>query len=99
MKCPDCAGSNEEGDRYCSRCGTYLAVSPDPAHRNLLQLSPADFLTAVASGLPLIAENASSLWAEADEVSQIGSRRGVGKLQAFAEEEVQSLFSRFGTWL
>ncbi len=87
MKCPDCAVSNEEGDRYCSHCGTYLSVAPGPAHRSLLQLSVAEFLATLASGLPLISENASSLWTEASEMSRLGARRGVGILQAFAEEE------------
>lgn len=87
MKCGDCGVANDEGDRYCSQCGAYLAVEPGPAHRELLQLSRADFLITVASGLPLIWENASRLWAEASEMSQLGARRSVCILRGFAEEE------------
>ena len=64
-----------------------LAVEPGPADRELLQLSQADFLTTVASGLPLIWENASRLWTEAAEMSQFGARRSVCILRGFAEEE------------
>ena len=87
MKCEECDGTNDDGDRYCSECGAYLAVEPGPAHKDLLQLSQTDLLTTVASGLPLIWENASSLWEEAAEMSRIGARRGSCILQTFAEEE------------
>ena len=70
-----------------TRGGDYLAVQPGPAHRNLLQLSPADFIAATTSGLPLIHENALRLWTEAEELSRMGPRRGVSILQGFAEEE------------
>jgi AbiV family abortive infection protein len=87
MKCHDCNVDGDEGDRYCSQCGAYLAVQPGPAPLELLQLSPTDFLTAVASGVPLIWKNASRLWSEANELSLAGSRRGVCILQGLAEEE------------
>jgi hypothetical protein len=87
MRCDDCDLAVDDGDRYCSQCGAYLAVEPGPADRELLQLSQADFLTTVASGLPLIWENASRLWTEAAEMSQLGARRSVCILRGFAEEE------------
>jgi hypothetical protein len=87
MRCGDCDLAFDGGDRYCSKCGTYLAVEPGPAKRELLQLSQADFLTTVGSGLPLIWENVSRLWTEAVEISKLGARRSVCILQGFAEEE------------
>lgn len=87
MKCHGCGIANAEGDRCCSQCGVYLAVKPGPAHRELLEISQADFLATVASGLPLIWENASHLWTEATEISLRGPSRGARILQCFAEEE------------
>ena len=87
MKCPDCNISSDIGNRYCPQCGAYLSVQPGKAHRHLLQLSPDDFLTVVAAGLPLICENSSRLWAEAREVSHLGNRHATGILESIAEEE------------
>ena len=87
MKCENCGITNDVGDRYCSGSGDYLAVEPGPAHRELLQLTQSEFLATVASGLPLIWQNASCLTEEAAKLSRIGARRGACILQGFADEE------------
>jgi AbiV family abortive infection protein len=87
LKCDKCNVVNEPGERYCAQCSEYLAVRPGAAHRDLLQLSPDDFLTTVSEGLPLILDNAKRLWAEASLASHVGAQRGACILQAFAEEE------------
>jgi len=87
MKCENCGITNDVGDRYCSGSGDYLAVEPGPAHRELLQLMQSEFLATVASGLPLIWQNASCLTEEAAKLSRIGARRGACILQGFADEE------------
>jgi hypothetical protein len=44
-------------------------------------------LEIVSEGLPLIYDNATALWNEAQEIGTFGNRRAVGILQLFAEEE------------
>ncbi len=41
----------------------------------------------VSEGLPLIYDNATALWNEAQEIAALGNRRAVGILELFAEEE------------
>ena len=61
LKCDKCNVVNEPGERYCAQCSEYLAVPPGAAYRDLLQLSPDEFLTTVSEGLPLILDNAKRL--------------------------------------
>ena len=86
MVCRECGSTVPEGERWCS-CGEYVRREPGPSHRELLQLSSADFLETVSEGLPLIFSNMDELWQEATEISQIGERRAIGILQGIAEEE------------
>lgn len=95
MRCTDCNTSTAEGDRYCPQCGNYLSTRPGTSHRDLAQLSPEAFLDALATGLPLIWKNASSLWKEAEELGKLGERRGVGILNSFAEEEAAKVLLLF----
>jgi len=88
--CKDCGSAIPDGERYCS-CGAYVRVEPRPSHKDLLQLSRAGFLDALSEGIPLIFGNTIALWREANEISQIGSRRAVGILQALAEEEAAKI--------
>jgi hypothetical protein len=87
MHCPACNKAFNNEDRYCPQCGSYLSARPGPAHGDLMQLSNDDFVGAASEGLALIWENASRLWTEAREFSALGSKRGVGILKSFAEEE------------
>lgn len=88
MICHQCNLANQDdGRRYCERCGGYLAVLPGNFHNDLMQLSPAQFLETVSQGLPLIHNNVMTLWGEANEIAALGRRRAVGILQLFAEEE------------
>lgn len=87
MICINCGVTGKAGDRYCAMCGEYLSVKPGPAHFDLLQFSPDDFVETVAEGLPLIWNNANLLWHEAEEIAQVGDRRAVGIIESIAEEE------------
>jgi len=88
MICHQCNLANQDdGRRYCERCGNYLAVLPGNFHNDLMQLSPPQFLEAASEGLPLIHHNVMALWGEANEIAALGQRRAVGILQLFAEEE------------
>src|SRR6266481_5950305 len=96
MLCHQCALANpDDGRRYCERCHAYLAVAPGIGFKDLLQLSPEQFRTTVAQGLPLIHENVMTLWNEAQEIGKLGNRRAVGILQLFAEEEAAKIMLLF----
>ena len=87
MFCPHCNFKNVEGLSECQGCGKWLAVRPQSAPLDLLQLSKEEFLRELGNGIPLIVENMRKLWSEAAEIGNLGKRRAVGILQALAEEE------------
>lgn len=95
MRCNDCNATTTGGDRYCPYCGAYLSAKPGTSHRDLSQLSPDALVDTLAIGLPLIWKNASTLWEDASELSQLGERRGVGILNSFAEEEAAKVLLLF----
>ena len=96
MLCHQCALANpDDGRRYCERCHAFLAVTPGTGFKDLLQLSPEQFRTTVARGIPLIQENVMTLWNEAQEIEKLGNRRAVGILQLFAEEEAAKIMLLF----
>src|SRR5882762_4667116 len=96
MLCHQCAFPNpDDGRRYCERCQAYLAVKPGTGFTDLFQLSPEQFITTVAQGMPLIHENVMTLWNEAQEIGRLGNRRAVGILQLFAEEEAAKMMLLF----
>ncbi|HEV3037108.1 MAG TPA: hypothetical protein VHA33_04910 [Candidatus Angelobacter sp.] len=95
MLCVNNHPNVDDGRRYCSQCGAYLAVTPGNFHNDLLQLSPERFLQCVSEGLLLIHANVVELWGEAQEIARLGNRRAVGILQLFAEEEAAKALMLF----
>ena len=95
MRCSSCNTVSSSGDRYCSQCGGYLSAKPGTSHRDLSQLSPDSLVETLAAGLPLIWNNASSLWEEATELEKLGKYRSSGILNSFAEEEAAKVLLLF----
>src|SRR6266478_964196 len=49
----------------------------------------------ISSYMPIIHDNVTSLWSEAQEIAKLGNRRAVGILQLFAEEEAAKIMLLF----